>query len=226
MMWSVWPATTKRVAHDLAEVDRRAEHVERALDETVGQVEVEEVGVQPGRQARRVVVPEEDVERRRVLAQQVVVDPVVPHEVVGAQPREDLGHVVAGEHTRPQRPRPRRLDGSSGRQGGDRGLGTGVEPGDEERRRVHEARLPGGGEVTEQRGERDAAGAEADGVGVVGAGDVAGDADRVEDRPRRRCRGSSRAARASGCASSSVKYGMPAATVLSTRLRPGARSVM
>ena len=169
------------VARDLAEVDRGAEHVERALDEPVGQVQVEEVGVQPGRQPCGVVVPVEDVEGGWVLAQQVVVDPVVPHEVVGAQPGEDPGHVVAGEDAGPHRPCPRRLDGSSRGEGGDRGLGPRVEPGDEERRRVHELRRAGGGEVAEHRGQCDASGADAHGVGVVGPGDVAGDVDGLED---------------------------------------------
>ena len=99
------------VAAHLAEIDWRSEHLERALDEPAGQVQVEEVGVQPGREARGVVVPVQDVERRRVVAHEVVVDPVVPHEVVRSQPGEDPGHVLAGEHARPKRSRPGRLDG-------------------------------------------------------------------------------------------------------------------
>ena len=39
------------VAAHLAEIDWRSEHLERALDEPVGQVQVEEVGVQPGRES-------------------------------------------------------------------------------------------------------------------------------------------------------------------------------
>ena len=49
---------------------------------------------------------------------------------------------------------------------------------------MHQVRVAGGGEVAEQRGERDAAGAEPDGVDVVAAGDVAGDVDRLEDSGR------------------------------------------
>jgi hypothetical protein len=45
--------------------------------------EVQQVAVQGGGQARVVVVPVEDVERRRFFAQQVVVDEVAPDQVVG-----------------------------------------------------------------------------------------------------------------------------------------------
>jgi hypothetical protein len=45
--------------------------------------------VQAGRQAHRVLVPVQDVERRRLLAEQVIVDHVVPDQVVRPQPRED-----------------------------------------------------------------------------------------------------------------------------------------
>jgi hypothetical protein len=37
------------VTAHLAEIDWRSEHLERALDESLGQVQVEEVRVQPGR---------------------------------------------------------------------------------------------------------------------------------------------------------------------------------
>jgi hypothetical protein len=89
------------VARHPAEVDRRAEHLQGAADEPVAQVQVQEVRVQRRRQAGRVPVPEQDVERRRVLSQEVVVDPVVPDQVVGAEPGEHLGHVVARQDARP-----------------------------------------------------------------------------------------------------------------------------
>jgi len=53
--------------------------------------------MEPVGQVRRVRVPVQNVEGRRVLAEQVVVDPVVPHEVVGAQPREHAGQRAAVE---------------------------------------------------------------------------------------------------------------------------------
>ena len=56
--------------------------------ERVLEREAQEVAVQRRRQVRRVGVPEQDVERRRRLAHQVVGDPVVPDQVVRAQPRE------------------------------------------------------------------------------------------------------------------------------------------
>ena len=155
--------------------------VERALDETVGQVQVEEVGVQPGRQAGGVGVPVEDVERRRVLAEQVVVDPVVPHEVVGAQPREDLGHVVAVEVRRraaSARGPPRRLAVEASVPIVDSGA-------------VSRPATRNVAEFTRRarpwrRGGRAARASVTppahmpDHVGVVGAGDVAGDLDRLD----------------------------------------------
>jgi hypothetical protein len=45
--------------------------------------EVDEVGVEPGAHPRGVGVPEQDVEGRWLLAEQVVVHPVVPDQVLG-----------------------------------------------------------------------------------------------------------------------------------------------
>jgi len=61
--------------------------------------EVQQVAMQRGGQARVVVVPVQDVEGRRFLAQQVVVDPVIPDQVIGAHPGEDLGHVAPIQHS-------------------------------------------------------------------------------------------------------------------------------
>jgi len=58
----------------------------------------DEVAVQAGRQPDAVLVPVQDVERGRVLAEQVVVDEVVPDQVVGTQPREHARHVLARQH--------------------------------------------------------------------------------------------------------------------------------
>ena len=65
--------------------------------ERVLQRDVDEVAVQRRGHVRRVGVPVEDVEGRRVLAEQVVGDPVVPHEVVRPQPGEDAGQRAAVE---------------------------------------------------------------------------------------------------------------------------------
>src|SRR3990167_11392956 len=79
------------VAGDLLEVDRRATDFQGAgTDQRVGLEHVDELAVQCGGQARGVVVPVEDVEHRRFIAEQVVVDPVVPDQVVGAHPGEHL----------------------------------------------------------------------------------------------------------------------------------------
>src|SRR5262249_39220231 len=52
------------------------------MDERVGLDQIEKVGMQPGRQPRRVVVPVEDIEGGRRIAEQVVVHPVV-HRSLG-----------------------------------------------------------------------------------------------------------------------------------------------
>ena len=89
------PAGDVVVDLDLRQVDGRAEHLDRPrLGQQVALEDVEELAVQRTGQVRLVVVPGQDVERRRCIAHQVVVDPVVPHELVGPHP---------GEH-RTQRP--------------------------------------------------------------------------------------------------------------------------
>ena len=61
------------------------------LGQRVAQGDLDEVAVQRGGHPGGVGVPVQDVERRRRLALQVVVDPVVPDQVVGPEPGEDLG---------------------------------------------------------------------------------------------------------------------------------------
>ena len=58
---------------------------------------LEIVAVPAGRQVGGVAVPVEQVERRRLLAEQVIVDHVVPDEVAAAQQVEGRGHVAAVE---------------------------------------------------------------------------------------------------------------------------------
>ncbi|CRI74747.1 Uncharacterised protein [Chlamydia trachomatis] len=87
------------VHRDLAQVDGRAAYLQAArMAQGVVLEEVQQVAVQGGGQARVVVVPVQDVERRRFLAQQVIVDPVIPDQVVGAHPGKHLGHVAAIQH--------------------------------------------------------------------------------------------------------------------------------
>ena len=134
--------------------------------------------MQPGRQAGRVGVPVQDVEGGRVLAEQVVVDPVVPHQVVGTQPGEHLGQVAAVEVAGPLRAGAGGFDRRLRRQHPDLGLLGGVEPGDQEGGGVDD-RFAGRRQVPEQAGHGDGAGAHADHVGVGAAGDLAGDLDRL-----------------------------------------------
>src|SRR4029079_18111134 len=83
---------------DGAEVDGGAQHLERAgLDERVVEADADEVAVQAGGEADGVLIPVQDVERRRLLAEVVVVDDVVPDHVVRAQPGEHAGQRLAVE---------------------------------------------------------------------------------------------------------------------------------
>ncbi|MNM83477.1 hypothetical protein D3C81_955390 [compost metagenome] len=88
------------VTFDLFQVDRGAAHFQGVrAGQRVALEHFDQVAVEGGRQARGVVVPEQDVEHRRFVAEQVVVDPVVPDQVIGAHPGEHLGHVAAFQHT-------------------------------------------------------------------------------------------------------------------------------
>src|SRR6266568_3604026 len=69
------------------QINRRPQHLEGArMGKRIGFVQVEQVAMQFGGQARRVVIPVEHVKGCRILADQVIVDPVVPDQIVGAQP--------------------------------------------------------------------------------------------------------------------------------------------
>ncbi len=81
-----------RVGVDLRQVDRRSQHRRSARPgERVVQGQADEVTVQGGRQPGGIRVPVQNVEGLRRPALQVVVDPVVPDQVVGPQPGEHLG---------------------------------------------------------------------------------------------------------------------------------------
>src|SRR5262249_52705041 len=65
------------------------------LAERAGDVEIQIVDVQTRRKARRIGVPIEDVEGRRLIAEQIVVDPVIPDQVVGSHPCKHPRQIVA-----------------------------------------------------------------------------------------------------------------------------------
>ena len=87
---------------DLGQIDGGTEQAGGTrLGQRVGHGDLDEVAVQPGGHPGGVGVPVQDVERRRGLSLQVVVDPVVPDQVVGPEPGEHFGegapvHVAAG----------------------------------------------------------------------------------------------------------------------------------
>lgn len=159
---------------DLLQVDRRAAHFQRAgTGQRVVLEQVEHVAVHGGRQPGVVVVPVEDVEGRWLAAQQVVVDEVVPHQVVGTHPGEDLRHVAAIQHAG--------LVGAAlggfegllvGEQRG-RCFHLGVQQADQVGGAADLAQLPLGLQVALQGGDGQAAGAGTDQVEVLAAGDGA-----------------------------------------------------
>ena len=67
------------------------------MRERVAQSDVEHLAVQSGGQARRIVIPVEHIKRGRVLTNEVVIDPVIPNQVIGAQPGEHPCHLLAFE---------------------------------------------------------------------------------------------------------------------------------
>ncbi len=83
-------------------------------------------------QARGVIVPEQNIEYRRLIAQQVIVHPVVPDQIVGAHPGEDLRHVLALQDTALIGHAPRRFDGFFVSKERDLGLDTGVQDADQQ----------------------------------------------------------------------------------------------
>jgi len=80
---------------DFLQVDRSAAHFQPArMTQRVVLEEVQQVAMKRCRQARVVIVPVEDVERRWLLAQQVVIDEVIPDQIVGAHPGKNPGHIA------------------------------------------------------------------------------------------------------------------------------------
>ena len=65
--------------------------------------DVEKLGVQCTGKVRPIRVPGQNVERRRALAEEVVVDHVVDEEVVGTHQGECAAHLTAGDDARLQR---------------------------------------------------------------------------------------------------------------------------
>ena len=92
--------------------------------------------MQTRRQTRRVVVPVQDVERRRRFAVQIIRHDVVPDQIVRPHPVEHTRGVLTIEHALPRGPFPRRLNGVvSHEQTGHRIFGMRVEHVDHQRQR-------------------------------------------------------------------------------------------
>ncbi len=130
--------------------------------------------MQPRREPRRVAVPVENVERGRRIAEQIVVDPVVPDQVVRPHPREHARELPPFDHAGELR---RRLCGNdrfrSDEHSGRRALRVGhVEHADRHRGAVNLA-LAAGGEMREEGGRGDASRARAPDVDVRASGELA-----------------------------------------------------
>src|SRR5471032_2048907 len=144
--------------------------------------EVQQVAVKGRGQAGVVVVPVENVERRRFLAQQVVVDPVVPDQVVGPHPGEDPRQVTTVEYTLLVGAALGRLQGLFvGEQGG-RAVQLAVEQADQVGGAGYPAQLPLGQQVALQGGDGQAAGAGAHQIDLAAGGDRPADVQRFFQR--------------------------------------------
>ena len=186
------------------QVHRGAEHRRLArLRQRVADRDVDEVAVQRRAHPGRVGVPEQDVEVRRLLALQVVVDPVVPHQVVGPQPGEDLRQPGAVQVALLARLLGRGLDRLLVHERGDRAGPRPVQDGDGEAERRHPVQAAGRGEVGQQHRRDDPAGAEGLERDLLLPGDALDGVHRVEDRPGRRRPCPSRRAARPGCATTS-----------------------
>ncbi|KPC03389.1 Uncharacterized protein AC506_1899 [Pseudomonas syringae pv. maculicola str. M6] len=87
------------VYRDFLQVDwRTADFQPTGMTERVVLEEVQQVTVQRGGEARGVVVPVQNVERRRRFAQQIIVDPVRPDQVIGAHPGKYPAHLAAFQY--------------------------------------------------------------------------------------------------------------------------------
>ena len=84
---------------DLAEIDRLSkDHLLAGIGEGLRLVEREIVGMKCRREIGRVVVPEENVEGRRLLAVKIIVHDIVPDEIVRPEPGEDARQIGTGEN--------------------------------------------------------------------------------------------------------------------------------
>ena len=178
------PGRHVRVAADAGKVDRRAEDLQGTrVHELVGGHHVQHLVMEAASQPGRVRVPGEDVEGRRVLTEQVVVHPVVPHQVVGAQPGKHRRHLPAVDHSGGERHLLGDREGLRGPEEEHPPVRLAVEQGDEHRRGVNLV-LPQGGEVRLRDRGRHPAQAAAHDVHIRRTGDLAGNVERLDRRLR------------------------------------------
>lgn len=87
------------VASRLGQIDRYSENLDSTgMSESVVQSLIQHFAVQHRRKSGEIIIPVQNVESRRGIAHQVIVDPVAPHEIVGPHPGEDVRQIVARKH--------------------------------------------------------------------------------------------------------------------------------
>ncbi|MNO88894.1 hypothetical protein D3C76_803620 [compost metagenome] len=164
---------------DLLQVDGCAAYLQAGgVGQRVELEEVQQVAMQCGGQARAVGVPVQDVEGWWCLAEQVVVDPVVPDQVVGPHPGEDPRHFATIQHAALVGAT---LGGLDGLLVGEQACGAfelAVQQADQVGGTAYPAQLVLGLQVALQRGHGQAAGAGAHQVGVAVAADAAAGVER------------------------------------------------
>ncbi|MND63983.1 hypothetical protein D3C80_553030 [compost metagenome] len=126
------------IAGDLLEIYWSATDLQGAgTGQRVGLVHLDEFAVQRGRQVGGVVVPVEDIECRRLVTEQVVVDPVAPDQVIGAHPGEDFCQLTTFQHTRLIGTALGRLQGFLISEQRDLGVGANIEHADHQGEGIH-----------------------------------------------------------------------------------------
>ena len=104
-------AQYEHVASHLGQVERMIGNLEcsgRCIG--VGFEQFQEIAHQRRRQVGRIGIPEQDVECRGIITQQVIVDHIVPDQVIGPQPGKAPRKAGAFDHTLFLRPLPRERD--------------------------------------------------------------------------------------------------------------------
>ena len=93
------PAQNEQIARYLGQIKRVSGNVERTRRSIgIGLKQLQEIAHQRRRQVGRIGIPEQDIKRRRIIAEQIVVDYIVPDQVIGPQPSKATREAAALNH--------------------------------------------------------------------------------------------------------------------------------